>query len=160
MDEYINRQEHSFLKSLILHLLPGLLVLLFYVVGAKRSSHLGLPTLLFLYLAIALVMIPFELGYMLYLGKKETGRLSLKGIVLYREAMSWWQSVALILPMLVWAFILLSFIAQPVDRFVFRSCFEWLPRWFRLDPGDVDNIDIILHCGVICHGFTRAANYT
>ncbi|MHC4434026.1 MAG: lysostaphin resistance A-like protein [Planctomycetota bacterium] len=40
--------------------------------------------------------------------------------------------------MLVWAFVLLSFISQPVDRFVFKSFFEWLPRWFRLDPGDSD----------------------
>lgn len=87
MDECIDTHKHTFSKSLILHLVPGLLILLFYTVGAKLSKSLGLPTLFFLYLAIALVMTPFELGYMLYLGKKQTGRLSLKGIVLYREAM-------------------------------------------------------------------------
>ena len=56
-------------------------------------------------------MIPFELGHMLYMGKKQTGRLSLKGIVLYCEAMPWWQYLLLILPMLFWAFVLLSFMS-------------------------------------------------
>ena len=138
MNASIDKQRHKFSGSLVLHLLPGLLILLFYTIGAKLSKSLGLPTLFFLYLAIAVVMIPFELGYMLYIGKKETGRVTLSGIVSYREAMPWWQYVLLILPMLVWAFILLSFIAKPVDGFVFRHFFEWLPRWFRLDPGNAD----------------------
>lgn len=30
------------------------------------------------------VLIPFELGYLLYQGKKRNGNLSLRGIVLYR----------------------------------------------------------------------------
>lgn len=138
MNECMDRQRLSLSMLLILHLLPGLFILVFYTVGARLSESLKLPTLFFLYLATAVVMIPFELGYMLYLGKKESGRLSLKGIVLYREVMPWWQYVALILPMLVWAFVLLAFIAQPVDSFVFRNFFQWLPRWFRLDPGDAD----------------------
>lgn len=138
MNASINKRRHTFSRSLILHLLPGLLILLFYTTGAKLSKNLGLPSLFFLYLATAIVMIPFELGYMLYAGKKETGRLSLNGIVSYREAMPWWQYVVLILPMLVWAFVLLAFIAQPVDGFVFRHFFQWLPRWFRLNPGDTD----------------------
>ncbi|MHC4434027.1 MAG: CPBP family intramembrane glutamate endopeptidase, partial [Planctomycetota bacterium] len=82
-------ERHSIVKSLVLHLLPGLLILAFYIVGARLSPTLGLPTLFFLYLATVIVMIPCELGYMLYLGRKQTGRLSLKGIVLYRKAMPW-----------------------------------------------------------------------
>lgn len=131
-------QQHSFLRSVTLHLLPGLFVLLFYITGARFLVNLGLPTLFFLYLAIAIVMIPFEMGYMLYMGRIETGRFSLKGILLYRSTIPWWQYVLLILPMLVWAFILLSYISQPIDRFVFRHLFQWLPLWFRLDPGDAD----------------------
>jgi hypothetical protein len=121
-------------KSLVLHLLPGVLTLAFCIAGARLSPGLGLPTLFLLYLATVIVMIPFELGYMLYMGKRQTGRLSLQGIVLCREAMPWWQYLLLILPMLVWAFVLLSLISQPVDRFVFKSFFQWLARWFRLDP--------------------------
>ncbi len=138
LNNNINIKKHSLLRSVILHLLPGLLILIFYIVGAKWAKTLRLPNLFFLYLAIALVMIPFQLAYMLYLGRKQTGKLSLKGIVLYREAIPWWQYLVLILPMLIWAFILLSYISRPVDRFVFRSFFQWLPRWFRLDPGDSD----------------------
>lgn len=138
MTELDNENRYSLLRLLVLHLLPGLLILLFYTVGAALSRKAGLPTLFFLYLTIAFIMTPFELGYMLYLGKKETGRLSLKGIVLFREKMPKWQYLALILPMLLWAFVLLSYISQPIDRFVFRNFFQWLPRWFRLDPGDID----------------------
>jgi len=101
MAEQIDSQRHTIAKSLVLHLLPGLFILAFYIVGARYSGRLGLPTLFFLYLATVVVMIPFELGYMLLLGKKRTGRFSLKGIVLYRERTPWWQYVILILPMLV-----------------------------------------------------------
>lgn len=132
------RDKHTIAKSLVLHLGPGLLILAFYIIGARFSNGLGLPTLFFLYLATVLVMIPFELGYMLFMGKKKSGRFSLKGIVLYWETTPWWQYLVLILPMLVWAFVLLSFISGPVDRFVFRSFFRWLPQWFRLDPGNAD----------------------
>ncbi len=138
MVEFANDDKHSLLQSIVLHLLPGIFILLFYTVGAALSRRVGVPTLFFLYLSIAVAMIPFELGYMLYIGKKTTGRLSLKQVVQYRETMPWWQYVLLILPMLVWSFVLLSYISQPVDRFVFRSFFQWLPRWFRLYPGDTD----------------------
>ena len=76
-------------KSLVQHLVPGLLILGFYIVAARLSPTLGLPTPFFLYLATVVVLIPCELGYMLYLGKKQTGELSLQGIVLYREATPW-----------------------------------------------------------------------
>lgn len=158
MTELGNEERHSLFRLFVLHLLPGVLILLFYLVGAALARTVGLPTLFFLYLATALVMIPFELGYMLYLGKKGSGRFSLKGIVLYREATPWWQYIVLIMPMLLWAFVLLSYISGPVDRFVFRSLFQWLPQWFRLDPGDADTYSTTTL--LVLWGFYFIANIT
>ncbi len=133
--EEFDVQQHSLRKSIILHLLPGVFILAVYIIGARFANQLGLPTLFMLYLAIAVVLIPFELGYILYQGKKQTGRFSLKGIVLYHEPMPWWQYIVIFIPLLVWGFILYGYMAEPVDGFIFKKLFFWIPRWFFLDEG-------------------------
>jgi hypothetical protein len=85
-------KQHSLAKSIILHLLPGLLILLFYIVTAPIANKMGFPSIIALLIAIGVVLIPFELGFLLYQGKKENGTLSLKGIVLLREPMPWWRN--------------------------------------------------------------------
>ena len=77
--------DHSALLSIILHLLPGLVTgavavaLLPAVVAARYPAHVALV------LSIPLAMIPMQLSLLLYLGYKRNGRLSLQGVVLYRQ---------------------------------------------------------------------------
>jgi hypothetical protein len=78
-------EQHSLLKSIIMHLLPGIPITLFYILVAPFFVERGFPPVFALCLALVVVVIPVELGFLLYLGKKANGRLSLKGIVLYRE---------------------------------------------------------------------------
>jgi inner membrane protein involved in colicin E2 resistance len=84
-------EQHSLVQSIVLHLLPGVLILLFYIITAPLAEKLGFPSGTALFVAIGVVLIPFELGYLLYQGRKRNGTLSLKGIVLFREPMPWWQ---------------------------------------------------------------------
>ena len=70
---------------MVLHLLPGALITLFFALTAPLARGLGLPSLLAILLAIPVVLIPFELGYLLREGKRRNGRLSLEGVVLYRQ---------------------------------------------------------------------------
>ncbi len=64
-------EQHSLLKSVILHLLPGILIFLFFIILTPTLTEKGFPTLFCLFLAIILVLIPFELGYILYQAKKK-----------------------------------------------------------------------------------------
>jgi uncharacterized protein len=76
-------EKHSTLQSVILHLLPGILVGFFYFLVRKPVENMGYPSIVALILAYAFILIPEELGYLLYQGKKETGRFTLRGIISY-----------------------------------------------------------------------------
>jgi uncharacterized protein len=110
-------EKHSTTQSVILHLLPGILVGCFYLLARQPVANMGYPSIIALILAYAFILIPVELGYLLYQGKKKTGRFTLQGIISYRNSIPWWQY-------LVWVFII--FIAagaivtllKPVDAFL------------------------------------------
>jgi membrane protease YdiL (CAAX protease family) len=124
--------QHSPVQSIVLHLLPGVLILLFYIITAPLAGKLGFPSGTALLVAIGVVLIPLELGYLLYQGRKRNGTLSLKGIVLFREPMPWWQYVVLGLPLLLWSGFSFMIVAPPVDEVIIGSLFSWVPDWFFL----------------------------
>jgi hypothetical protein len=84
----------------VLHLLPGALITAFYAGAAPVVRSLGFPSLMAIFLAILFVLIPFELGYLLYQARRK--RASLGDIVLYRQAVPKGQFVALVLGLLAW----------------------------------------------------------
>ena len=132
-------EQHSLLRSIVLHLLPGVLILLFYIVTAPLAERLGFPSGTALFVAIGVILIPFELGYLLYQGKKRNGIFSLKGIVLFREPMPWWQYIVLGLPLLIWLGLTFSVLAPPLDEAIVNSLFSWVPDWFFLF-GSIDQL--------------------
>ena len=72
-------------NMILLHLFPGMLISAFVFLTAPVLIQAGFPPILSLYLAILLILIPFELGFLLYQGKKRNGRYSLDGVVLLHE---------------------------------------------------------------------------
>jgi membrane protease YdiL (CAAX protease family) len=120
-------EKLSTTKSVILHLLPGILVGCFYFLAQQPIANMGYPSIVALILAFAFILIPIELGYLFYQGKKKTGRFTLQGIISYRYSIPWWQY-------LVW--VLIIFIAvgaiftllKPVDTFLQGKLFSWMPE--------------------------------
>ncbi len=88
-------ERHSVARTVALHLLPGALVTVFYTAAAPVVRSLGFPSLMAIFLAILFVLVPFELGYLLYRAKKEGATLG--DVVLYREPVPRGQLVALVL---------------------------------------------------------------
>jgi hypothetical protein len=82
----------------VLHLLPGALITAFYVGAAPVVRSLGLPSLMAIFLAIGFVLIPFELGYLIYQARKNASTLG--SVVLYRQPVSRGQCVVLVLGLL------------------------------------------------------------
>ena len=74
--------QHSVARTVVLHLLPGVLMVVFYVLAAPLVRSLGFPSLMAIYLAILLVLIPFELGYLFYRARKT--RCSLASVLTSR----------------------------------------------------------------------------
>ena len=126
-------EQHTLPTSIALHLLPGALVVLFYAgVGIPVATRLGLPPLAGLLLAVLAVLLPVELGYLGYLGLKRNGRLSLEGVVLYRERVPGRLMARYVAVLFAWT-VLSNAALAAVDRFLFTRGFSWLPEWFLLD---------------------------
>lgn len=127
----VDIKQHTIGQSIVLHLLPGILTGAFYYAIAQPIRNMGYPSLAAITLAAIVILIPFELGFLLYQGKKKNGALSLEGIVLYRQQIPLWQY-------LVWVpviFILVGLIfigLTPVSSFL-ETMFTWLPEALRLD---------------------------
>lgn len=122
-------QPHSVWQSIILHLLPGILLLLFFLLAAPIVENLGLPLRFAAMLGVFLVLLPFELGVLFHEGKKQNGRFSLRGIVAYRERIPLWQYFLWVPLLVVWssAWVLLL---SPFGDFLIKTVFSWLPEWF------------------------------
>lgn len=127
------------MQTTVLALVPGLLILLFFVLITPFAIRLGLPSILVVFVAIPLVLVPFELGYLLYQGRKLNGRFSLKSVVLYREKISFWQYFVFVPLLLLWAGICLGPIAAKVDLYFINKFFYWLPDWFFIN-GFIQNL--------------------
>jgi membrane protease YdiL (CAAX protease family) len=119
--------QHSAARSLVLHLLPGALITAFYVAVVPTVRDLGFPSLMALYLAIVFVLMPFELGYLLY--RARTGGVPLGRVVLYREPVSRSQSLGLVLSTVVWASLIAILLFPPLDEFFIDNVFFWVPEW-------------------------------
>ena len=125
-------ERHTITQSVVLHLLPGILIGFFYFAIAQPIRNLGYPSIAALILAAIVVLIPFELGFLLYQGKR-TGTISLKGIVLYRRRIPLWQYLVGVLVIFVSAGLIFTVLA-PVSSFL-EMLFAWMPEALRLDMG-------------------------
>jgi len=119
-------EKHSTAQSIILHLLPGILVGCFYFLALKPVAKMGYPSFFALLLAFAVILVPLELGFLLFQGKKKTGRFTLRGIISYQKSIPWWQY-------LVWVTIIFVIVGaimtlfKPVDSFLHKALFFWMP---------------------------------
>jgi membrane protease YdiL (CAAX protease family) len=124
--------QQPIFPSITLHLLPGVLTTLVYVITAPFLNSMGYPSDFAFLLTGLFVLVPFELGFLLYLGRKKNGTLSLDGIVLYRESMPIKQYVLFAVALLVYANFILAVVYPPIARILTRNLFFWLPSWFFL----------------------------
>jgi membrane protease YdiL (CAAX protease family) len=122
-------QPHSVWQSILLHLLPGVLLLGFFVMAVPFVENLGLPLRFAAMLGVFLVLIPVELGILFYEGKKRNGRFSLRGIIVYRERIPLWQYFLWVPLLVVWSSIC-ALILSPLGDFLIKKVFSWLPAWF------------------------------
>jgi membrane protease YdiL (CAAX protease family) len=124
-------EQHAPGKSLLLHLLPGILIGACYYALLPILRQWGYPSMMGLACAIILILLPVELGWLLYEGKKKNGRFSLQGVVNYRTPIPPWQYLILV-PALFVLLGLIFTLLKPVDVFFRQQVFAWLPA---LDGG-------------------------
>uniref|UniRef100_UPI003D726CBD hypothetical protein n=1 Tax=Nonomuraea jabiensis TaxID=882448 RepID=UPI003D726CBD len=77
--------RHSVPFSIALHLVPGAAIVAVYAfIAAPLVRAINFPIFLAWAIALAIVLFPLQL-FLLWLGKKQTGRFTMKGVVHYRD---------------------------------------------------------------------------
>jgi len=137
----IHTEQHSLLKSIVLHLFPGVLLVIFYMIIAPIVTDMGFPSLLAFIISVMCTSMPFELIYLLYQGKKRNGTFSLKGLFPYQEKVSMKQYLIVVPILVIWGAIWLGFVPMFLDKLIIKSLFSWLPPWFNI-TGFIDNINL------------------
>ena len=131
-EQFITYPQHSLLKSFLLHLLPGALVTIAFVLLKPVSDSIGYPPLLVFLLAILLIDIPVLLGIMFFEGRKQNGKLSLEGVVLYRAKIPWGTFALIFIGAFVIVYLLIVLVT-PVNAFLTDALFSGLPEWMFLE---------------------------
>lgn len=125
--ETLVADRHSLPLSVALHLVPGALVVLVYLVATEplvKAVHY--PTFLGWALALVVVLYPL-LGGLFWLGRCTQGRISLRGVV--RNTQRWLspgKTLGVIVVLVVWM-TTVSLALNPLDQFLFDHVFWWVP---------------------------------
>ncbi len=119
-------EPHSVGRSLLLHLGPGVLIGLCYFALSPVFRQWGLPSIAALMATVALVLVPFELGFLLHEGRKKNGRYSLHGIVLYRTPIPTWEYFVWVPALFVIVGVIFT-VMKPVDAALHQTLFAWMP---------------------------------
>lgn len=131
--------QQALWKSFLLHVTPGALVTIVFLLLKPVLDSTGYPALLAFLLAILLIDIPFMLVVMLLEGKKLTGRYSLQGVVLYRERVPWMTFILVFVGVFVIVYLLIT-LATPASSYLASGLFSNLPAWFFLEEqGQYEN---------------------
>ena len=128
MAQRLLADRHSLPLSVALHLIPGALIVAVYLlITQPLARSIGYPPFLGWAIAMLLALVPFELGLLLWLGRRHNGRLSLRGVVHYLgKPLPRRKLVALVVPLIVW-FLVVSSLLTPMDSFFYRLLFRWVP---------------------------------
>ncbi len=118
--------QHTPGQSVLLHLGPGIVIGVCYFALRPLFQQWGMPSIAALMAAVAVVLIPIELGYLLYLARKRNGNFSLRGIVLYRDRIPVWQYFVWV-PVLFVVVGVVFTVMKPVDAALQKSVFAWVP---------------------------------
>ena len=119
-------EKHSNGQSVYLHLMPGILISVFCFLIRTTVNNFGYPAIFALVLAVMFILIPTELGYLLYQGKIKTGHYTITGIIDLNQMTPWWQH-------LIWALIAFGTIGglmallKPVEVFLKTNLLFWIP---------------------------------
>jgi len=141
----------------VLHLLPGALITIAFILLGPVLKQLHLPPLLALLIPILLILIPFEAGVIYYLGYRRNGKISLEGIVLNREPIPLKDYFYLVPVLLFWA-ILIFMSLEKLDQAIRIGLFGWLPEWFQINqltPADYSQpvLTVTFVCFLVLNGF-------
>lgn len=119
-------EQHSLGRSILLHLFPGAALTAFVLIAAQ-----AIPAVVALLIGIGVVIVPLELGYLLYQARRRNGSWSLEGVVLYREKLATRKLVLWTIPLVLWFVVVFVFSVGVLDQAIADRLFSWYPESIR-----------------------------
>jgi hypothetical protein len=124
--------QHSLPVSIALHLLPGVFYgLFYYLLGVPLAERVGFSSMWALNVGVLFVVLPVQIGYLLYQGKRKTGRFTLAGIVLFREKTPVTRLATIVTALMIWGAVILV-VAGGLNDWVLHRFFAWVPHRYLL----------------------------
>lgn len=131
--------QHGIPRSVLLHLAPGLLSLVFCIAVMPVVQAWGFPPLFASILTIPLVIVPFMLGWMALEARRITGRYAPLAVVQYRERIPARRLAGGSVALIAWGAIIFGVAEALGVTETLRAAFASLPSWF-LHPAEFDDI--------------------
>lgn len=130
-------QQHSPAKSILLHLLPGIFVIIAIIVFSQPlfSRALGIddrlsPVVGYL-LGILIGLLPVQIGILLFAGKKETGKFTLRNVIQFTEK-SRLKEYFHFVPIFILYFLFLFIVIAPlIQPYIVNTFFSWWPQQYN-----------------------------
>lgn len=122
----------SLSKQIILHLLPGLLTALAYILFGTLFHRNGLPAMLGFYTATLVVLFPLLIGIPLYRAKKSGNPARLRDLIQFREPVPAGQMALLVAGSLLWAIGVFTAAGSALSDPLKETFFAWVPEWLDL----------------------------
>ena len=137
MSQIDEKKSLSAIALIFLHLLPGIPILFLILLFANPVWGFGLDFSVSLYLAIAIGLIPVQLGIIYFYAKKEG--IKFKEAIGFKTKMPFLKTIIWVVPLLAFAVAVLVIVPNLEKPLWFM--FDWVPKWFRLSEatGPADN---------------------
>jgi len=121
-----NKNNYALIKSIIMHLVPGIIITFAYFLFVPIVKHFEFPYDLALLISVLLVLVPIEFGILLYVTKKQTNTFNIKTQIPYLEKSSLKEYLMFIPIMAIYA-LLVSNLLNPIELTIRDNIFAFIP---------------------------------
>jgi len=126
MNEISEKKALSVIAILLLHLLPGIPILLIALILANPKWGLGLDFAPAMYASVAFGLIPVQLGIIWFYAKKQ--EVKFKEVIGFTVKMPFFKTVLWVLPLLIFMVVILI-VVRDMERSLWVTI-GWMPDWF------------------------------
>lgn len=117
-------------KYLVLHIIPGILIFLFYILTAPWFVERGFQAAFALHLGFLFIGIPLEVGILVHVSKRNMETYDFRKILSYTNKLSLKEYIIYVVLFYAYYFIFIVAVMEPVSNNVFKHFFSWAPNWY------------------------------
>ena len=153
----IKLEKHTMANSVFLHLFPGVIMLIIYIMLVPIVAKNGFPNNIAMCITDIIGLVPVELGILLYVSKKKTGTYDIKTLFPYLEKATVKEYIIFALIMATWA-LLVSALMESLELMIQDNIFSFVPAEYILGSYDIttfskDKLILTALLSIITNGF-------